>query len=165
VTKADLFPEPVSRDLRIFAFDPGLSAQFDTAGIGEITISVPWEKGLLPGPVGEYIEVIDADPASGVFYKPVNLNDARVLAQGGLAPSESNPQFHQQMVYAVAMTTIGHFEQALGRVALWSSHPVGDDEQFVRRLRIYPHALRDRNAVTRRGRAWTRTPPCSGAGW
>src|SRR5206468_2918357 len=37
-------------------------------------------------------------------------------------------------------------EQALGRVALWSSHRVGDEEQFVRRLRIYPHALRDRNA-------------------
>ena len=53
------------------------------------------------------------------------------------------------MVYAVAMTTIGHFERALGRVALWSSHretEASDDEQFVRRLRIYPHALRDRNA-------------------
>src|SRR4029453_9748561 len=58
-------------------------------------------------------------------------------------------QFHQQMVYAVAMTTIGHFERALGRVALWSAHrPPGPDTdaQFVRRLRIYPHALRDRNA-------------------
>src|SRR4030095_11507949 len=73
------------------------------------------------GPVGEYIEVIDADPASGTFYRPVDLNDQWVLAQEGLAPSETNPQFHQQMVYAVAMTTIGHFERALGRVALWSS--------------------------------------------
>ena len=49
------------------------------------------------------------------------------------------------------MTTIGHFEQALGRVALWSSHrdegrTTTYDEQFVPRLRIYPHALRDRNA-------------------
>src|SRR5437016_3895622 len=113
----DLVPDPVSRRLRIFAFDPSLSAQFDTAGIGEITIAVPWEKNLQPGPVGEYVEVIDVDPASGAVYKPVNLNDPRVLAQSGLAPSESNPQFHQQMVYAVAMTTIGHFEQALGRVA------------------------------------------------
>jgi hypothetical protein len=150
VTKSDLIPEPVSRSLRIFAFDPSLSAQFDTAGIGEITINIPWEKNLLPGPVGEYIEVIDADPASGVFYKPVDLNDPRILAQDGLAPSESNPQFHQQMVYAVAMATIGHFEQALGRVALWSSHRAnganGYEEQFVRRLRICPHALRDRNA-------------------
>jgi hypothetical protein len=102
--------------------------------------------------VGEYIEVVDADPASGFFYKPVDLNDRRILAQNGLAPSETNPQFHQQMVYAVAMATIGHFEQALGRVALWSSRREDAQdgtfrsEQFVRRLRICPHALRDRNA-------------------
>jgi hypothetical protein len=144
--KSDLIPEPASRTLRIFAFDPSLSAQFNTSGIGEITIVIPWEKDLMEGPIGEYLEVIDADPASGVFYKPVHLDDPRILAQDGLAPSESNPQFHQQMVYAVAMTTIGHFEQALGRVALWSSHRVGKKKQFVRRLRIYPHALRDRNA-------------------
>lgn len=143
----DLIPEPVSRELRIYAFDPSVAARVDTAGISEITIAVPWEKNLLKGPIGEYLEVIDADPASKTFYKPVDLNDPRLLAQKGLAPSESNPQFHQQMVYAVAMTTIGHFEQALGRVALWSSHkPSAQEEQFVRRLRIYPHALRDRNA-------------------
>ena len=144
-----LVPEPVSRRLRIFTFDPSLSAQFDLAGIGEITISVPWERDLQPGPVGEYLEVVDADPASNAFYKPVDLNEQWVLAQNGLAPSETNPQFHQQMVYAVAMTTIGHFQQALGRVALWSSRrsegpPI--ETQFVRRLRIYPHAVRDRNA-------------------
>ena len=144
----DLVREPTSRQLRIFAFDPSLSAQFDSAGISEITISVPWETDLGHGPVGEYVEVVDADPASGVFYKPVDLNAEWVLAQNGVAPSETNPLFHQQMVYAVAMTTIGHFERALGRVALWSSHRRGDneDDQFVRRLRIYPHALRDRNA-------------------
>jgi hypothetical protein len=146
-TRSDLVPDPVIRNLRIFAFDPSVAARVDTAGIGEMTIAVPWEKNLQPGPIGEYLEVIDVDPASGVFYKPVDLNEPRVLAQGGLAPSESNPQFHQQMVYAVAMTTISHFEQALGRVALWSSHrPAGTEEKFVRRLRIYPHALRDRNA-------------------
>ncbi len=149
--KNDLIAEPLIRRLRIFAFDPGLSAQFDTAGIGEITIGIPWENNLQDGPIGEYIEVIDVDPASGVFYKPVNLNDPRILAQNGLAPSESNPKLHQQMVYAVAMTTIRNFELALGRVALWSSHRSGEDtgqieEQFVRRLRIYPHALRERNA-------------------
>ena len=143
-----LVNEPVSRKLRIFAFDPGVSAQFDLAGIGEITIAVPWERDLAPGPVGEYIEVVDADPASGVVYKPIDLNDQWVLAQNGVAPSETNPLFHQQMVYAVAMTTIGHFAQALGRVALWSSRrdrTQDGEAQFVRRLRIYPHALRDRN--------------------
>lgn len=145
----ELIAEPVSRKLRIFAFDPGVSAQFDLASIGEITIAIPWERELGPGPVGEYIEVVDADPASGAFYKPVDLNEQWVLAQNGVAPSETNPLFHQQMVYAVAMTTIGHFEQALGRVALWSSRrDDGPDTEarFIRRLRIYPHALRDRNA-------------------
>ena len=144
-----LIGEPVSRKLRIFAFDPAVSAQFETASIGEITIAVPWERDLKAGPVGEYLEVVDADPASGMFYKPIDLNDHWVLAQNGVAPSETNPLFHQQMVYAVAMTTIGHFEQALGRVALWSSRRDDSPDAetvFVRRLRIYPHALRDRNA-------------------
>jgi hypothetical protein len=54
------------------------------------------------------------------------------------------------MVYGVAMRTIRNFERALGRLALWSDQRlhVGGDyrKQFVRRLRIYPHALRDRNA-------------------
>jgi hypothetical protein len=99
----DLVPDPVQRKLRIFALDPSVAARTETAGIGEITIPIPWEKDLLPGPVGEYIEVVDADPASGFFYKPVDLNDGRILAQNGLAPSEINPQFHQQMVYAVGM--------------------------------------------------------------
>ena len=46
----DLVREPVSRKLRIFAFDPSVSAQFDTAGIGEITIAIPWEKRPAAGP-------------------------------------------------------------------------------------------------------------------
>ena len=143
----DLIADPLTRNLKIFAFDPSVAAQTDMVSIGEITIGIPWEKNLQAGPIGEYIEVVDADPASGVFYKPVDLNDPRILAQGGLSPSERNPQFHQQMVYAVAMTTVNHFEQALGRVALWSAHrPTTQSQEFVRRLRIYPHALRDRNA-------------------
>jgi hypothetical protein len=147
-----LIAEPVQRKLRIFALDPTLAAQYGMAGIGEFTIAIPWDRDLRPGPVDEYLEVVDADPASGCFYEPVDLNDRRILAQNGLAPSETNPQFHQQMVYAVARATIEHFEQALGRVALWSSYRnygSGETfywEQFVRRLRIYPHALRDRNA-------------------
>ena len=149
---------PSSRRLRVYAFDPSLSQRTETAAIQEITIRVPWEgdrdNGLQPGPVGEYLEVIDVDPASGVIYPPVDLDDPSLLAQDGLAPSEGNPQFHQQMVYAVAMSTIGHFERALGRVALWAPRRLEPKDspthnwkvEFVRRLRIYPHALRDQNA-------------------
>ncbi len=142
---------PTSRRLRVLAFDPSLATRLETATINEITLNIPWDEGLQPGPVGEYIEVVDYDPASGVFYHPVDLNDPYLLAQDGLPPSESNPQFHQQMVYAVAMTTIRHFERALGRVAFWADRKAEPEPgkyvtQFVRRLRIYPHALRDRNA-------------------
>lgn len=143
-------PEPVVRRLRVLAFDPSLATRIATASFNEITVVIPWEK-LDPGPVGEYLEVVDIDRGSGVFYYPVDLDDPYLLARDGLAPSESNPQFHQQMVYAVAMTTIQHFERALGRTALWADRRVwrgkGEyDRQFVQRLRIYPHALRDRNA-------------------
>jgi hypothetical protein len=153
---------PPFRRLRAYAFDPSLSTQLENAPVNTITMQVPWEfdsetrKDILqPGPVGEYLEVVDVDPASGCFYAPVDLNQDYLLARDGLAPSEGNPQFHQQMVYAVAMTTIRNFEQALGRIAFWSPHySDGTDgqgqetptETYVQRLRIYPHALREANA-------------------
>ena len=152
-------PRPATeRRLRVFAFDPSLSGQRETSQINEVIARVPWERDqkgkpiLEAGPIGEYLEVIDRDPASGCFYDPVDLNDPYLLAQDGLPPSESNPQFHQQMVYAVAMRTIRTFEHALGRLALWRPHAIRDatgqtrDEQYVQRLRLYPHALREANA-------------------
>lgn len=149
---------PAFRRLRVFASDPTLRDSMATMHLSEVVVSVPWEGGadatLAPGPVGEYVEVVDVDPASGCAYAPVDLNDRHLLASDGLKPSESDPQFHQQMVYAVAMTTIGHFERALGRVALWGPRrrmwkeggKTHYQDQFVRRLRIYPHALREANA-------------------
>ena len=99
-------------------------------------------RGARAGPVNEDLEVIDFDPSSGCFYAPVDLNDPRILAQDGLRPSETNPQFHQQMVFAVAMLTIMNFERALGRRMQWKQQW----DKFVRRLRIYPHAVRQANA-------------------
>jgi hypothetical protein len=136
---------PNIRRLRGYSFDPSLSVQLETAIFNVAVFKVRWEN-LEKGPVGEYIEVVDFDPASNCFYEPVDLNDAYVLAQDGLMPSEGNPKFHQQMVYAVAMTTIQNFERALGRRVLWSSYHRGDEKKFLRRLRIYPHALRQANA-------------------
>ena len=137
------------RKLRGYAFDPILSQQFETAGINEIVFRAPWER-LSPGPIGEYLEVIDYDPASKAFYDPVDLDDPSILGGDGLDPDESNPQFHQQFVYAVAMTTIRNFEQALGRKVFWTQRddkkPKGKRESFVPRLRIYPHAFRAANA-------------------
>jgi hypothetical protein len=150
----DLANRPPFRRLRGYVFDPSLSIKLDTAAINHMVFEVPWEDQLEPGPRGEYVEVIDYDPASGCWYEPVDLNRRNLLAQDGLAPSEGNPQFHQQMVYAVAMNTILNFEQALGRQVMWSpsdGDSVGSDgralrDQYVRTLRIYPHALRAANA-------------------
>ena len=144
-------PEPPFRRLKGFSLDPSLATDLDTVSISEITFCVPWEN-LEPGPVGEYLEVVDFDPGSDCFYEPVRLDDPKLLAQDGLAPSEGAPQFHQQMVYAAASLTIKNFERALGRRTLWRPGPSPDphnpknDSNFVRRLRIYPHALRERNA-------------------
>jgi hypothetical protein len=142
-----VFPKPSVRRLRVFAFDPVLGLRIDTEDINEATLEVPWEENLQPGPVGEYVEVVDIDPPSNAAYAPVDLNHPHLLASDGLDPSEGVPQFHQQMVYAVAMTTIGVFEQALGRRALWAEHrPTNTRRAYVQRLRIYPHALREQNA-------------------
>ncbi len=155
------YPLPAMRRLRVYAFDPQASVSLSTAVINDAVIELPlekrWETPLSKGPANEYVEVIDVDPASGLFYEPVNLNDPRLLAQDGLAPSEGRPQFHQQMVFAVAMRTIRAFERALGRPVLWA-HDKGlkrnviqgvateVELNFTRTLRIYPHAIRERNA-------------------
>ncbi len=140
--------DPPFRRIRTYAVDPSLSTRLATAGMNEISLKVRWEK-LEKGPKGEYLEVIDED-AADTTYDPVDLDDPRLLATDGWQPSEGNAGFHQQMVYAVAMKTIDHFERALGRPVLWRPrmNPENefDDSEFVRRLTIMPHALRQANA-------------------
>ncbi|MCC6792014.1 MAG: hypothetical protein IT336_10020, partial [Thermomicrobiales bacterium] len=162
--------EPAMRLLRAYAFDPSQETRLTTARINQVTIPTRWEP-LKPGPVGEYLEVIDIDPASGCAYAPIDLDHPHVLAQDGLTPSEGDPQFHQQVVYAVAMNAIHRFERALGRPIFWAplrpwlrdrtdesdwytpeslrqirSAPDRKRDRFVQRLRVYPHALREANA-------------------
>jgi hypothetical protein len=141
---------PKERLLQVFAFDPSLNLSLDTAVINHLRLNIPWED-LEPGPSGEYIEVVDVDPPSARFYPPVDLDNPHLLVQDGLNPSEGTPQFHQQMVYAVASRTVRNFVQALGRKAHWSAFIDKTDgdkwvEVFVPRLRLYPHALREANA-------------------
>src|SRR6516164_721342 len=148
--KSPKVPQPAYRPLRVYAYDPSLGARLKTLAINEATLDVRWENDLQAGPIGEYIEVIDIDPASQCCYAPVDLNHPHILTRSGLSPSEASPQFHQQMTYAVAMKTIEHFEAALGRVALWAPREKTVDgerhNEYVQRLRIYPHALRAKNA-------------------
>lgn len=150
-------PVPATRRLRVFALDPMASTSLDTVQFSELTIELNWDDiGNQPAPIGEYVEVVDVDPQSGRYYPPVDLNHPYLLAEDGLKPSERNPQFHQQMTFAVSMATIRVFEKALGRVALWSPNLPRDDrgsvlehdaaDEYVQRLRIYPHAMRQANA-------------------
>jgi len=123
---------PARRPLKIFALDP-LSGQ--TAG-NRAVVDVPNEP-LAPGPIGERIKVIDYDGTLNCFYAPVNLDEPPILMQSGLEPSESDPRFHQQMVYAVAMRVLENFERALGRNLRFAKG---------RELRILPHVFRGANA-------------------
>ena len=66
----NLIPEPVERLLRIYVLDPSLAARHGTARIGETAISVRWEQNLLPGPIGEYLEVVDVDPGQRRVLPP-----------------------------------------------------------------------------------------------
>lgn len=154
--------KPSYRRLRVFALDPSLKTDVNTAQVNCVEVEIPWEdmpkdfpqmdhrsrsQGPAPGPVGEYIEVVDYDPASKLFYEPVDLNHPYLLEQHGVEPSDGNPQFHQQMVYAICMKTIKLFERALGRPVMWAHQRLDDNStKFVQRLRIYPHAFRDANA-------------------
>ncbi|MBI1766001.1 MAG: hypothetical protein HYR56_31745 [Acidobacteria bacterium] len=125
-------PPPARRPLKIFAFDPTLGRTAEN----RITVEVEYEP-LTRGPQGSRLEVIDYDGANRCFYKPINLDDSAILIQGGLDPAESDPRFHQQMVYAVAMKVIENFDRALGRRFQFRSS---------RRLRLIPHAFQGANA-------------------
>ncbi|TFC25310.1 hypothetical protein E3O55_14315 [Cryobacterium sp. MDB1-18-2] len=124
---------PARRPLPVYAFDPmstRLSGRF-------LTVDVPFERDLEPGPSGRLVQVVDYDAARDVWYRPVDLNDPAILAQGGLRPSESDPRTHQQVVYAVAMSVIERFERFGGQRFRWRGG---------RELRIVPHAFEGRNA-------------------
>ena len=123
---------PTRRRLRAFAFDPmatRLSGRY-------LDIDVRLEE-LAPGPVGELLKVVDFDGTRAVWYRPVDLDDPAILAQGGLRPTEGDPRTHQQVVYAVAMSVIERFERFLGRRFRWTQG---------RALVLVPHAFEGRNA-------------------
>jgi len=124
---------PDRRVLRAFAFDPmtsRLSGQF-------LSINIPFEHDLEPGPNGDLVQVVDYDATRDCWYQPIDLDDPPVLAQQGLRPSESDPRSHQQIVYAVSMSVIERFQRFTGRRFRWR----GDE-----RLRLVPHAFYGRNA-------------------
>src|SRR5215208_2735561 len=136
----DGITQAARRPLKIFASDPLLGRSFGKRA----RIDVANEQ-LKPGPVGARLEVIDYDGAQKCFYTPVNLDDPAILMQGGLDPSESDPRFHQQMVYAVALKTLENFDRALGRALTLRSATRKGGSTYPR-LRLFPHAFYGANA-------------------
>lgn len=142
---------PVRRPLRAYAFDPSRGRQLGN----QMKLDVRYRK-LHPGPVTvdhdpDAIAVIDYDATRGTYYTPVDLEDRWILVRNGLEPTESDPRFHQQMVYAVASETIEHFEAALGRRIHWRRAERSGSERGwladdIVTLNLYPHAMRARNA-------------------
>ncbi|MFC4821733.1 hypothetical protein [Dokdonella ginsengisoli] len=83
------------------------------------------------------LEVVDYDAATQRYFRAVDLRNDEIAMSQGLEPQEQDPQFHQQMVYAVASKVLENFDRALGRRL-----------RFRRgeRLRLIPHAFQARNA-------------------
>jgi hypothetical protein len=119
------------RPLRIIPFDP----MVDRSG-RSVVADVVYEQ-VTPGPAGRLVEVLDYDPVHKCWYEPVNLDDPAVLIGNGLDIAETDPRFHQQMVYAVVMRVLETIERALGRPLRWRGKW---------RLRVYPHAFVGENA-------------------
>lgn len=133
--KSPLDTRPERRPLRIFAFDPMLSR----AGDHRVTVEVPYRtiERTEHSFRDDRLEVVDYDAATCRYYRPVDLNNAEIAMAQGLEPLEHDPQFHQQMVYAVASKVLENFDRALGRRLRFRG---GD------RLRLFPHAFQARNA-------------------
>jgi hypothetical protein len=144
-------PRPSTRSLQVYAIDPSAGKYCGN----QVTVGIPWEP-LRPGPTGEKIAVVDYDGRNKCYYPPVNLDDPLLLANDGLDPTEADPRFHQQMVYAIASRTIQMFEVALGRQIHWRradrfGGSANKENRFrkdgdIWLLKLYPHAMQQANA-------------------
>jgi hypothetical protein len=108
------------------------------SGHGDLSVTTVEvaNETLRPGPFGARVAVIDYDGTRDLYYPPVDLNDPAILMQAGLTPTEADPRFHQQMVYAVTSKVLENFDRALGRRITFRNRP----------LRLFPHAFRGANA-------------------
>lgn len=145
-------PPPKRRPLQVFAFDPSRQSVLGN----KMQIDVR-HRVLEPGPVElgnarDQIAVVDYDASNKTYYCPVNLDNPYVLMQSGIAPTESDPRFHQQMVYAIVSDTIEQFESALGRRIHWRRAErelraaKGWRPEDILTLSLYPHAMEQANA-------------------
>lgn len=135
--------EPLYRPLSIFARDPSTSKLHGAIA----SVKLPYEP-LEPGPIGSIIEV-DSGDVDGRIYPRADLDARDVLLSNGYTPSITCPQFHQQMVYAVAMLTYANFKAALGRDVAFA---FGADNGGQSRLKLRPFGAMEKNAWYDRSR-------------
>jgi hypothetical protein len=131
--------DPLYRPLRIYTLDPNARRREGAVA----TVNIPFEP-LEPGPKGALFEVVDRDVDTDLIVPGVNLDDKRVLITNGREPSLSDYSFHQQMVYAVSVSTYNVFRSALGRDPTWGFAAQPGEPGPV--LRIHPHAFKGQNA-------------------
>ena len=138
--------EPSYRRLRIFTSDPVQSRVEGRTAVAYVpfeplTIVEADATGRTPSVRGSVFELcmVDADDRT---LDPPRLDDANQLLQDGYAPSESNPRFLAQMVYAVATQVHTAFRRALGREPGWSFSA----GQASARLKLFPLGTTEENA-------------------
>ncbi|NTG04943.1 hypothetical protein G6L08_34590 [Agrobacterium rhizogenes] len=129
-----------TRKLSIIAQDPSVKIN---GKIVRASIDVPAEE-LLPGPRGYRVVVVDYDVTANALYTPADLPsglDGDYVDPFDKAPDAkllSDPRFHAQNAYAIAMRILARFEYALGRRVQWGCEG--------HQLNILPHAFAEPNA-------------------
>ena len=137
-------PKPRTRKLTIIAQDPSVTID---GKILTVQIEIPAEE-IAPGPRGYRVQVTDYDISTGTLYRaraydplqsdhyPDPYENAAKRHQDKVFLTD--PQFHQQNVYAIVMKTLARFEFALGRRVNWAfpGHQIN----------VAPHAFADANA-------------------
>ena len=111
-------------------------------------MAVPAEE-LARGPRGYRVHVADYDASTGIQYMPLEYEPVKgdLYDDPFKKPLDENdndeillsdPRFHAQNVYAIAMRILARFEYALGRRVSWGF----DGHQ----IHIAPHAFAEANA-------------------
>lgn len=123
------------RYVEIVAQDPGMR---DADGkVLTATVYLPM-GGLLPGPMGEALHVVDFDASTGTMYRPYDPGPDTVVAPKNPEDLLADPGYHAMNAFAIAMRVLLRFEFALGRRIGWGIRG--------HQLKLVPHAFEDANA-------------------
>src|ERR1051325_9137730 len=110
-----------TRKLTIIAQDPSVTIN---GKILRTQVEIPAEE-LQPGPWGYRVHTVDYDSSTSTLYQPLKYTSLKDGADGNPfkrasdAKLLSDPNFHAQNTYAIAMRILARFEFALGRRVSW----------------------------------------------